>query len=302
MIKTKTKKSRTKRDQSMVAYLFILPHLASVLLFLFVPLIYSLVISVYDFNMFKGFAGSVFVGLENYFQLFTDEKVWISLANNIKYMFGTIPITLALALLLAVLLNDKVFFKKTFRSIFFLPYIASAAAMAMVWMRIFSPTMGLINGWLKKLGLDNLPGWLASEEWAMPALFIIALWGSLGYNIVIYMGGLQGIDKGLYEASEIDGANFWQKLRYITIPMLSPTTFFLIITGVIGSFQVFGNINIMTQGGPGTSTHVIAYYTYSLAFRYYKMGYSSAVSWLLMALIMVVTLIQWKGQKKWVNY
>lgn len=302
MAKTKPQKNRAKRKQSLVAYLFILPHLASVVLFLFVPLIYSLIISFYDFNMFKGFAESAFVGLKNYFRLFTDEKVWISLLNNLKYMLGTIPVTLAAALLLAVILNDRVLFKNTFRSIFFLPYIASAAAMAMVWMRIFSPTMGLINGWLIKLGINHVPGWLASEEWAMPALFIIAFWGTLGYNIVIYMGGLQGIDKGLYEAAGIDGAGFFQKLRYITIPMLSPTTFFLVITGIISSFQVFGNINIMTQGGPGTATHVIAYYTYSLAFRYYKMGYSSAVSWLLLTLIMIVTLIQWRGQKRWVNY
>lgn len=291
-----------KRRNNLVGYLFIAPHLVSVILFLFIPLLYSLFISFYDFNMFKGFAGSVFTGVDNYIKLFTDRKVLVSLVNNLKYMAGTIPITLCLSLVLAVFLNDKVYLKNALRTAFFLPYIASAAAMAMVWMRIFSPTMGLINGLLVKLGVSNPPGWLSSEVWALSALMIMAVWGGLGYNIVIYMSGLQSIDRSLYESADIDGASFFQKIRYIIIPLLTPTTFFLVITSIISSFQVFGSINIMTKGGPGDATHVIAYYTYSTAFRFYKMGYASAMSWLLIAIIFVITIIQWKGQEKWVNY
>lgn len=293
---------KKKKKNKYVGYLFIAPHLISVICFLFIPLLYSLFISFYDFNLFKGFAGSVFAGLDNYRKLFTDERVFVSISNNIKYMFGTIPITLCLALLLAVFLNDRVYMKNILRTVFFLPYIASIAAMGMVWMRIFSPTMGPINNLLAKAGVLNPPGWLSSEKWALPALMIMAVWGGLGYNIVIYMSGLQSIDRSLYESSQIDGATFLQKIRYIIVPLLSPTTFFLIITSIISSFQVFGAINIMTKGGPGDATYVIAYYTYMTAFSNFKMGYASAMSWLLIAIIFVITVIQWKGQKKWVNY
>lgn len=291
-----------KRKNKYVGYLFIAPHLLSVICFLFIPLLYSLIISFYDFNMFKGFAGSVFAGLNNYRKLLTDERVFASIINNVKYMLGTIPITLCLSLLLAVFLNDRVYMKNILRTVFFLPYIASVAAMGMVWMRIFSPTMGLINNLLAKAGVSNPPGWLSSEKWALPALMIMAVWGSLGYNIVIYMSGLQSIDRSLYESAQIDGASFFQKIRYIIVPLLTPTTFFLMITSIISSFQVFGAINIMTKGGPGDATYVIAYYTYTTAFSNFKMGYASAMSWLLIAIIFVITVIQWKGQKRWVNY
>ncbi len=295
-------KKKIKKKNKYVGYLFIAPHLISVICFLFIPLLYSLFISFYDFNLFKGFAGSVFAGLDNYRKLIMDERVFVSISNNIKYMLGTIPITLCLALFLAVFLNDRVYMKNILRTVFFLPYIASVAAMGIVWMRIFSPTMGLLNNLLAKVGVLNPPGWLSSEKWALPALMIMAVWGGLGYNIVIYMSGLQSIDRSLYESAQIDGASFLQKIRYIIVPLLSPTTFFLIITSIISSFQVFGAINIMTKGGPGDATYVIAYYTYMTAFSNFKMGYASAMSWLLIAIIFVITLIQWKGQKKWVNY
>jgi multiple sugar transport system permease protein len=152
------------------------------------------------------------------------------------------------------------------------------------------------------LGISDPPKWIASSKWALPAVMIMSVWGGLGYNTVIYLAGLQGIPKELYESADIDGANWWHKLIRITIPMLSPTTFFLLITNIISSFQVFGQINIMTQGGPGTSTTVIAYYIYLSGFRYYKMGYSASMAWFLFIAIFIVTLIQWKGQKKWVNY
>ncbi len=291
-----------KLKETLVGYSFILPHLISVLLFLVVPLLYSLAVSFYEFNLFDGFLGSEFIGLENYIRMFTDPKVYLSVFNNLKYMLGTIPTTICIAMLLAVLLNDKVFFKNGLRTLFFMPYISSIAAMSHLWMNIFSPKFGFINTLLRELGIDNPPLWLASEDWALPTLMLIAIWGGLGYCIVIYLGGLQAIDPSLYESSDIDGASFWQKLFKITIPLISPTTFFLIITSIIGSFQVFGSINIMTEGGPGTSTYVIAYYTYFQAFTNFDMGYASSISWLLMIIIMFVTVLQWYGQKKWVNY
>ena len=176
----KNKANRVKRRNNYAGYLFIAPHLLSVILFLFVPLLYSLFISFYDFNLFKGFTSSVFIGLDNYRKLFTDRKVLISIVNNLKYMLGTIPVTLCLSMVLAVFLNDRVYLKNALRTVFFLPYIASVAAMGMVWMRIFSPTMGLINGLLASAGVSKPPGWLSSETWALPTLMIIAVWGDAG--------------------------------------------------------------------------------------------------------------------------
>ena len=294
--------SAARRRETLVGYLFIAPNLLSVICFMLIPLLYSLATSFFDYNMFLGFGGSSYVGLKNYIKLFSDEKVVISLLNNLKYILGVLPVTLILAMFLGVLLNDKIYMKNAARAIFFLPYITSVAAMSKVWMHIFSPTNGFINGLLKQIGVENPPTWLAGEKWVMPTLIIIGIWMNLGYDIVLYMSGLQGIDKCLYESAEIDGAGFWQKFRYIIVPLLTPTTFFLLITGIIGSFQIFGIINVLTKGGPGTSSYMIAYYTYQSAFVNFEMGYSSAMSWLFIGIIMIITVIQWIGQKKWVNY
>lgn len=283
-------------------YLFIGPNLLGFLLLTFLPVIFSLFVSFTDWNIFKGLKGMKFVGLQNYINMFQDLWFTSSIWNNVLYAIGTIPVILILALFTAVILNDRVYGKNIIRTMFFMPYISNIVAISAIWLMLYNPSYGPINQFLMTLGVKNPPNWIASTRWALPSVMIMSIWGGIGYNAVIYLAGLQGIPKELYESAEIDNANWWKKLRHITIPMLSPTTFFLLVTNIISSFQVFGQINIMTQGGPGRATTVIAYYIYLSGFRYYKMGYAASMAWFLFITIFVITLLQWKGQKKWVNY
>lgn len=298
------KKSKTKKHmrENITGYLFIAPNLIGFVVFVFIPVVFSLVISFTDWNIFKGLKGMHFVGLNNYKDLFTDVWFVSSIRNNLLYTLVTIPVIIVISIITAVILNNKVYCRNTIRALFFLPYIANVVAISTVWMMLYNPANGLINQFLRSIGISNPPQWLASTRWALPAIMIIGIWAGIGYNTVVYMAGLQGISPSLYESASIDGANIFQKFFKITVPMLSPTTFFLLITDIIGSFQVFGQINIMTGGGPGTSTTVIAYYIYQSGFKYYKMGYAASIAWFLLLGVFVVTLIQWQGQKKWVNY
>lgn len=284
------------------AFLFILPSLIGFLVFLLFPILFSLLLSFCEWDLISGFSNISFVGLRNFKALWSDEWFTVSLKNNLIFTIGVVPITILLALLLAMILNKSVYAKGTLRLLYFVPYISNIVAVSVVWLAIFHPTLGPLNSFLTALGVKSPPGWLASTTWAMPAIIIMSVWLGLGYCIVIYMAGLQGIPLVLYEAATIDGANTFQKFRHITVPMISPTTFFLVITRIIHSFQVFGPINIMTQGGPGQSTTVLVFHIYRSAFRFYKMGYASAIAWVLFVMIFIVTLVQWQKQKEWVSY
>jgi multiple sugar transport system permease protein len=206
-----------------------------------------------------------------------------------------------LALACAVVLNKYVFGKNIIRMFFFLPYIANIVVISTVWFVMYTDS-GPITMLIKQMGVENPPYWLADPNWALPAIMFMTIWMNLGYTMVIYLAGLQTIPQELYEAGSLDGASFLQMFKHITVPMLSPTTFFILITSIINSFKVFGQINIMTQGGPGTSTSVLVFYIYTAAFKFYKMGYAAAMSWVLFVIIFIVTIIQWQGQKKWDNY
>lgn len=278
---------------------FVLPNFLGFLIFILIPIIFSLLISVTDFNLYKGIEGMHFVGLENFVTMFSDPWFISAVRNNLLFAFGTIPITLGISIILATILNDKVYFKTPLRIIFFLPYISSVVASSVVWSMLFNPSQGVINNILKAIGIDNPPGWLGSTTWALPAIMIVSIWGGIGYSTIVYMGGLTNIDRSLYESADIDGANGLQKFIKITVPLLRSTTFFLVITSIISSFQVFGTVNIMTDGGPGRATTVIAHYIYLSGFRYYKMGYASAMSWFLMVFIFIVTFVQWRLQKRY---
>lgn len=283
-------------------YVFIAPNFIGFTIFVLLPVLFSLVISFTDFNIFKGFNGTEFVGVSNFKEMFFDEWFLIAIRNNLIYTITTIPILLGVSIILSTILNNKVYFRNSIRVMIFLPYIASVVAISVVWMMLFNPSQGLINQILSSIGIKSLPGWLGSLEWALPAIIIVGIWMGLGYNTIIYMAGLQSIPKSLYEASEIDGASTLQTFRYVTIPMLRNTTFFLLITNIISSFQVFGTINIMTGGGPGNATTVLAHYIYLAGFRYHKMGYASAMAWFLLIIIFAVTMFQWKIQKKHESY
>lgn len=281
------------------AYLFLLPNIIGFFIFMFVPIIMSLFISFTDWD---GFGKMNFIGLKNYFKLFTNEGFLISFKNTLYFTLVFVPVTLGLALLVAIALNAKVKGMKFYRTAYFLPYITSTIAVAVVWQLIYHPSMGPINSFLKSLGMDNPPQWLSSSKWAMTSVIISSIWKSVGYYTVIFLAGIQGISKELYEAAEVDGANFWHKFKSITIPMLSPIIFFSLIIAIINSFKVFDMVFTLTGGGPGRSTNVLVYSIYTEAFEKYNFGYSSAMAYVLLLIILVVTWFQFRGQKKWVNY
>lgn len=299
-MKQKTHKlSRMERKKMKVAYLFLLPNIIGFFIFMFIPIVMSLAISFTDWD---GFGKLNFIGIKNYIKLWSDEGFLISFVNTLYFTVVFVPVTLGLALFLAVALNAKVKGMKFYRTAYFLPYITSTIAVAVVWQLIYHPSMGPINSLLKSLGMENPPLWLSSTKWAMTSVIISSIWKSVGYYTVIFLAGIQGISKELYEAANVDGANFWHKFKSITIPMLSPVIFFSFIIAIINSFKVFDMVFTLTGGGPGRSTNVLVYSIYTEAFDKYHFGYSSAMAYVLLLIILVVTLVQFHGQKKWVNY
>lgn len=289
---------KKKKKFNIVPYLFIAPNFIGFLVFILIPVLASLIVSFTDFNIYKGFGGTQFVGLKNFVDMFKDKWFQAALSNNVIYTLVTIPVLLGGSILLANILNDKVYCKTAIRVMVFVPYISSVVAISAIWMLLLNPSQGILNNLLRNIGITDPPGWLGDPHWALPAVIMIGIWMGLGYNTIIYMSGLQSVSKDLYEAARIDGASSAQLFFYVTVPMLRNTTFFLLITNIISSFQVFGQINIMTDGGPGTSTTVLAHYIYRSGFRYNKMGYASAMAWFLLIIIFLVTVLQWKVQRK----
>jgi multiple sugar transport system permease protein len=232
-----------------------------------------------------------------------DAYLGASLRNNLLLLL-VVPVTLVLAAILASIMNRGIYGRAGARALFFMPYVTNVVAIATVWRALFHATAGPVNMFLKSLGVpvDALPGWLSDMKWALPAIMIILLWKDLGYYILMYSAGLQNISNDYYEAAEVDGANAVQKFLHITVPLLSPTTFLLTTLGIISSLQMWTLAQIVTFGGPGTATYTLALYIYRSAFITYRTGYASALSWLLCIFTLVITLIQWRGQKNWVNY
>lgn len=280
-------------------YLFILPNFIGFFVFMALPIIMGLVISFTDYN---GFSQFNFVGLKNYINMFHDEYVTVSMKNNLLYTLVTVPGTIVFALLLAVGVNKGIKGSGLFKTMFFLPNISSMVAVGIVWAMIFNPTQGPLNQVLMALGIANPPQWLSSTKTALGSVMVVAIWKQAGYYMIIILAGLQSIPSQLYEAASIDGANSVEKFFKITLPMLSPTMFMVTILSIINSFQVFDLVNIMTQGGPGRSTNVLVYRIYQEGFQKLQFGYASAMAYFLFIIIMVITLIQFRGQKKWVNY
>ena len=289
---------RSVKDDGWRGFLFVLPNLIGFVVFTVLPILFAMGISFTDWDFYKGFDGIKWVGLKNYLSLPGDMWFIDSLKNNLLYTVGTIPFILVGALLVANALNAKLFGRKVVRTMIFMPYVVNTVAIAAVGMLLFNPSNGPINQVLRSLGIKDPPGWFSSLNWALQGVMVLSIWQQIGYDMIIYLAGLQSVPEELYESATIDGANSFQKLLKITVPMLSPTTFFLLITNIISSFQVFGLVNVLTKGGPGRSTTVLAYYIYRCAFRYNKMGLASAIAFVLFGLVLIVTLIQWRIQKK----
>lgn len=239
-----------------------------------------------------------FVGFANFIALMKDRDFWYFLYNTVFFMIG-IPIGMAVSLLFAVLVNQKLRGIVFFRTIYFLPVISSLIAVAIVWRWIFNSEYGLLNNLLLTLGFTDVPNWLNSTFWAKPALIIMGVWQGAGYNMLLYLAALQGIPDSLYEAASIDGASAWQRFRYITWPSLSFVNFFVVTMSIISGFQAFGGQYIMTQGGPLNSTMTIVYYIYNNAFKWFRMGYASAIAWFLFLMMFAVTYVNLRLRKSW---
>lgn len=287
------------RRQQLLGYIFIGPSMLGVLLFFLIPAAYSFGLM---FTNYKFMNPNVeFVGLDNIVRLLHDPMFYLSLKNTLLFLLA-VPVSIGLGFVVAVVLNQKIYLKKLLRGLYFMPYITSGVAVAFVWMLLFHPKQGPINGLLRSIGFDNPPGWLSTTTSSMFAIDIIWIWFLLGYNMIIYMAALQEVSPELLEAAKMDGAKRGQILRRIIWPLVSPTTFLLLITGLIMTIKTFGIIQAITQGGPGNSTTILSLFVYQNAFRYYDMGYASTISWALFIVILLITLVQWIGQKRWVHY
>jgi multiple sugar transport system permease protein len=292
---------KRERKRNLIAYSFIAPNFIGFAVFTLGPILFAFVLA---FMSWDGNNPIKFVGVDNFVKLAEDSRFRAAFINTIVYSVSTVPLTLAAALALAVVLNQKIMGRNFFRAISFFPYVASLVAVAAVWNMIFSPGAGLVNILLSHLGVakGSLPKWAADPHFAMLTVVLFSVWKTMGYYMVIYLAGLQGIPGELYEAASLDGANAAQKFRHITFPQLRPTTFFVIIILTINCFKVYDLIYMITQGGPGTSTLVLVYHIYQTAFvTSNDYGYASAISMVLFALVLLVTIIQFKGEKNYAN-
>lgn len=296
-IKVKKGNYYDKEDKRWALF-FLSPYIIGLLLFWVGPVIASFFISFTDWELV---GKPIWVGFENYKNLFNDKLFIKSLVNTAYYTILSVPLKMVLSLLLAVAMNQKLKGIVFFRTAFFLPHISSMVAIALLWKWIYNSEYGLLNYLIGLIGLSP-QNWLGNPKLAMPALVLMSVWKGLGYDMMIWLAALQGIPEDLYEAARIDGATRWQQFKNITIPLLSPTTFMLLILGIIGSFKVFEQSYVMTSGGPAYATHTLVLYIYSNAFEWLRMGYASAMAYILAIIIFIVTVIQLKAQKKWVYY
>lgn len=298
----KSKRVRSlMRGETLAGLLFVSPMLIGVSVLVLIPIIATFVLSFADWNFVAGFKGLKWVGVDNFEKLFKDANFLKSLKNNFLFLL-TVPIYLFISMLLAIVIDRYVYWKSYFKVAYFMPYISSIVAVAVVWRVLFEPSFGPINEFLKSIGISDPPKWIADPNFALISIMMISIWISIGFNMIVYLAGLQSIPKDLYEAASIDGANDFTKFSRITVPLLSPTTFFLLITGIISTFKVFDLIAVLTQGGPINSTSMIVWYLYDTAFQNLKIGYASSMAVILFVIVLFITFAQWVGQKKWVNY
>lgn len=292
--------SGLRRREAVEGYLFISPWIIGFVLFSAGPMIASFALSLSKYNIIES---PEFIGFENYAYAFQqDELFWGSLWRTIQYSVGNVAIGVTLSLLAALLLNQKLRGTVFFRTFFFLPSLTPVVAAALLWQWIFQPDVGLVNSLLRQVGIAG-PGWMASPEWALPSLIIVALWtGVGGGRMIVFLAGLQGVPQELYEAAHIDGANFWHRFWNVTLPLVSPTVFFNLVLGIIGSFSVFSVAFIATDGGPAYATWFFVLHLYKSAFSNFEMGYASALAWVFFVILLVLTFVQLRLSKSWVHY
>lgn len=305
----KKKSSKLEKRNTLVAYSFLAPNFLGFILFTMIPVVFSIGLS---FMNWSGGSSMTWAGLDNFRFIFKDfsftkSNLGISLKNTVYYTLATVPLTIACALGLALVLNKAVRGAKVFRTIFFFPYVASLVAICVCWNFLLMKT-GPVNQILGAFGINVTKSWTSSRDLAIWAIIIVSVWRNAGYYMVMYLAGLQGVPGELYEAATVDGANAWQRFWKVTMPMLTPTTFFVSIMMVISCFKIYDVVAIMTQGGPGRSTKMLVSYIFELSFgaegvaTSAQYGVASAVSMVLLVIVLLVTFIQFRAEKKWVNY
>lgn len=281
-----------------VGLFFICPWLIGISIFTIYPFFASIYYSLTSYDVISP---PYFVGIYNYKELFTnDELFWKSLYNTFYYAIFATPLGIVAGIGIALLLNLKVKGIALFRTIYYLPAIVPIVGASILWVWLLNPEFGIVNALLYRIGVKG-PGWLADPTWSKPSLILMSVWG-LGGAMLIYLAALQDVPQSLYESAELDGANRWQKTVHITVPLITPAIFFNLIMGLIGAFQYFTQAYIMTGGGPADSTLFYSLYLFNNAFRYFKMGYASAMAWILFVVILVCTLTVFKSSRKWVYY
>lgn len=290
--------SHRQRRDALWAVFFIAPQVLGLLAFSLIPVVYAFVLSVMKWD---GLGTREFVGLNNFRDQFADPDFQGALVHTFIYTVITVPGSVIVSLLVALAVNH-VKGKTIYRTIFFLPTVTSSVAVSMVWLWMLNGDFGLINMYLRDLFALDPPNWLVTKTWVIPTVALVSIWASLGFNMVIFLAGLQGIPATYLEAAQIDGASKWRQFWNITLPLLSPTTFFVTIISIIASFQVFDMIYVMTGGGPGSASTTMVFHIYELAFVNFTFGISAAAAVVLFAIIMVATLFQFWGQRRWVHY
>lgn len=286
------------RRDALIGWLFLTPEFIGILVLGLFPLLFSLYLSFTDWNLVGGLSSINFVGLDNFKTLFTDEKFYMALKNNALFTLITVPVGMILALILSVCIHSKVYGKEYFKVAFFIPYISSIVALGAVWSALYHPSQGPINRFLISMGMMDPPKWLADTQFSLIAIMIITIWAGIGYQIIIFIAGLSNIPDEMYEAADIDGASRIKQFFHITLPLLGPTISFLFITLLMSSFKVFDLIAFLTNGGPNDSSTVLVYLIYEEGFRNFRMGYASAISWVLFLIVGIITMITWKIQNK----
>jgi multiple sugar transport system permease protein len=288
----------TRARYALTVAAFLLPSALPILFFVLGPMVAAAFVSMSTWNLIGPIS---FVGIDNYTTLLSDPHTADVFLHTVYYIVGYLPLVYIGGLALAIGLNTALKGRSLLRGIYFLPVVTSWIVVALVWRWLLSPSNGVVNFVLAFFGVDG-PGWWTDPNWAMPSIILASAWKDLGFVMIILLAGLQAINPDYYDAAKVDGAGWWRRFRNVTLPLLSPSTFFVVVISLINGFQVFDQVYAMTGGGPGGATKVVVQEIYDLTFRYGKAGEASALSWMLFVVVLAITLIQVRGQRKWVNY
>jgi len=299
MKREKQKLTQRQLREERAGYLFVIPNFIGIMIFVALPILFSLLLGFTNWNPMQGLSAIEFAGAEHFLRMFSDERLKAALINNLVYTVAYVPISVSLALVIAVLLNRFVFFKVPLRLMCFMPYISAMVSVAYVWLILLNPEGGPINSLLAALGVKNLPGWFTKSNSALAGIILMSIWHDAGYYMIIFLSALQGLPREVYESARVDGASELQSFFRITVPMMASNILFVSILATMNSFKVFDQINVLTEGGPGYSTNVLVYCIYHYAFREHNIGYASAVAVLLFVIIMTVSLVEVRLKEKY---